>query len=188
MAQLHYSAITSLDGFVADSEGLFDWAMPDEEVHAFVNELERPVGTYLYGRRMYETMRFWEDVPDLENEPAVIVDFANIWQRADKVVYSTTLDEIDTRRTRLERVFDPSAITQMKETAGSDISVGGPGLASHVLAAGLVDQLHLVVVPVAVGAGRHFLPGEDRLHLDLVDERRFGNGMVYLRYAVGRQL
>lgn len=187
MAQLHYLAITSVDGFVADRDGLFDWAVPDEEVHAFVNELERPVGTYLYGRRMYEIMRYWADVPDLENEPAVIVEFADIWQRAEKVVYSTTLAEVDTSRTRVERVFDPRAIAQLKETAGSDIGVGGPGLASHALAAGLVDQLHLVVAPLVVGAGRHFLQGDHRLDLDLTQERRFSNGMVYLQYAVQQQ-
>jgi dihydrofolate reductase len=186
VALLHYSAIMSVDGFVADSDGAFHWAMPDEEVHAFVNDLERSVGTYLYGRRMYETMRYWADVPDLENEPAVIVEFADLWQRAEKVVYSTTLDDVDTSRTRLERVFDPAAIARMKATAEADLSVGGPGLASHCLAAGLVDELHLLVAPVVVGSGRHFLQGDHRLQLGLEEARRFANGMTYLRYRVHR--
>src|ERR671937_2359458 len=148
MAKLIYAAITSLDGYIEDSGGRFDWAAPDEEVHAFVNELERSVGTYLYGRRMYETMVFWENPPDLAEQPPVVRDFAEIWQRADKIVYSKTLPTAASARTRIERDFDPEAVRQLKATAASDLTVGGPELAGQALAAGLVDELHLFVAPV----------------------------------------
>ena len=183
MAKLIYSAIASLDGYVADQRGNFDWAAPDEEVHSFVNDLERPIGTYLLGRRMYETMLFWEGPEAVEGQPPVMRDFAGIWRAADKIVYSTTLREVAAPRTRLERAFDPDAIRRTKETADRDLSVGGPGLAAHAITAGLVDELCLIVAPTVVGGGTRWLPEHVHLDLRLVDERRFGNGMVFLRYA-----
>ena len=184
MARLIYSAITSLDGYVADEDGNFDWAAPDEEVHSFVNDLERPVGTYLYGRRMYETMVFWETAHTLADEPPFTRDFAEIWEAADKVVYSRTLESVATARTRLERDFDPDAVRQLKANAARDLSVGGPELAAQALAAGLVDELDLFVTPVVVGGGTKALPGGLRLELELLDERRFGSGVVHLHYRV----
>jgi dihydrofolate reductase len=182
MAKLIYSAITSLDGYVADERGNFDWAAPDEEVHTFVNELERPVGTYLYGRRMYEVMAFWEIPSAVADQASFARDYGDIWRAADKIVYSRTLEEAASARTRIERDFDPEAIRRMKEAAERDISVGGPDLAAHAIRAGLVDEYHLFVTPVIVGGGKHSLPDNVRLKLELVDERRFGNGTVYLHY------
>jgi dihydrofolate reductase len=174
--------ITSLDGYVEDTEGRFDWAAPDEEVHAFVNELERPVGTYLYGRRMYETMVFWESPPELASEPAVVQDFAEIWQAAEKVVYSKTLQTVSSAKTRVEREFDPEAVRRLKATADSDLAVGGAGLAAEAIETGLVDQYHLFLVPVVVGGGKRSLPDNVRVNLELLHERRFRNGTVYLHY------
>jgi dihydrofolate reductase len=182
MTKLIYSAMTSLDGYIADEDGNFDWAVPDEEVHTFINDLERPVGTYLYGRRMYEVMVGWETDPTLADQSPVMRDFAEIWQAADKIVYSKTLDTVATARTRIERAFDPEAVRQMKAAAGRDLSVGGPDLAAQALKAGLVDECHLFVTPMIVGGGNQSLPDKVRLKLELLDERRFGNGMVYLRY------
>jgi len=182
MAKLIYSAITSLDGYVADRDGNFDWAAPDEEVHAFVNDLERPVGTYLYGRRMYEVMAVWETADFLTDQPAVIQDFARIWRAADKVVYSTTLETVSSARTRIERVFDPEAVRQMKASAIRDISVGGPDLAAQAIKAGLVDECHLFIAPIVVGGGKQSLPDGVRMSCELLDVRRFGNGVVHLRY------
>jgi dihydrofolate reductase len=181
VARLIYSAIASLDGYVADADGRFDWAEPDEEVHRFVNDLERPVGTYLYGRRMYEVMRFWEAAGGAD-QPPVARDYAEIWRAADKIVYSKTLESVSSARTRIERDFDADAVRQLKETADADLSVGGPGLAAQALAAGLVDECHFFVAPVVVGGGTRSLPDGVRVDLELLDERRFGNGMVYLRY------
>jgi dihydrofolate reductase len=181
MAKLIYSAITSLDGYVADEEGSFDWAAPDEEVHAFINDLERPLGTYIYGRRMYETMVYWETV-DLADQPPVIRDFAEIWRQADKVVYSKTLETASTAKTRIERDFDPEAVRQMKASAKSDIAVGGANLAGHAFRAGLVDECHLFVAPIVVGGGKPSLPDGVRLKLQLMDQRRFDNDMVHLLY------
>ena len=182
MARLIYSAIASLDGYVADEEGNFDLAAPDGEVHRFVNDLERPVGTYLYGRRMYEVMSYWEDMPGVADQPAVVQDFAQIWQAADKIVYSKTLETVSTARTRLERDLDPEAIRVLKATAVRDISVGGPELAAQAIEAGLVDELQLFVTPVVLGGGKQSLPDSVRLRLALLDERRFDSGVVYLRY------
>jgi dihydrofolate reductase len=182
MARLIYSAITSLDGYVADAEGNFDWAVPDEEVHTFINDLERPVGTYLYGRRLYEVMVAWETAHTLANQPPFMRDFARIWQAADKIVYSRTLKTVSSARTRIERDFDPEAVRQMKARAVRDILVGGPDLAARAIEAALVDEWHLFVAPVVVGGGKQSLPDGVRLELELVDERRFGNGMVYLHY------
>jgi dihydrofolate reductase len=186
MAKLVYSAIASLDGYVADEAGNFDWAAPDEEVHAFVNDLERKVGTYLYGRRMYEVMRYWETAQAVTDQPPVMQDFAEIWQAADKNVYSKTLEAVSTARTRIEREFDPEAVRQMKALAGRDMIVGGPDLAAQAFEAGLVDECHLFVAPVVVGGGKRSLPYDVRLKLELLDERRFGSGMVYLYYRTRR--
>ena len=182
MARLIYSAILSLDGYTSDADGRFEWAAPDEEVHAFVNELERPVGTYLYGRRMYETMRSWETAHTLAGRRPVSLDFARIWQAADKIVYSTTLQTADTARTSLERDFDPAQVRKLKETAGRDLAVGGAQLAGQAIAAGLVDEYQLFLVPAVVGGGTRALPDQVRLKLTLAQERRFGCGTVYLCY------
>jgi dihydrofolate reductase len=182
VADLIYSAITSLDGYVADEDGNFDWAAPGEEVHAFVNDLERPAGTYLYGRRMYETMVVWETMDVADQSPAM-KDFAQLWRAADKVVYSTTLHASSSARTRIEHDFDPEAVRRMKASAQRDITIGGPNLAGQALAAGVVDEVHLFLHPVVVGGGTPSLPDGVRMKLHLLDERRFGNGVVYLRYA-----
>ena len=184
MAKLIYSTITSLDGYVADEDGNFDWAAPNEEVHAFVNDLERPVGTYLYGRRMYETMVYWETAHTVADQPPVEQDFTEIWQAAEKIVYSTTLGEVSSARTRIERDFDPEAVRRMKESAERDISVSGPDLAAQALKAGLVDEIHLFVASIVVGGGNQSLPDDVRLKLELLDERSFGNGMVHLQYRI----
>jgi dihydrofolate reductase len=182
MAKLIYSAIASLDGYVADEDGNFEWAVPDEEVHTFINDLERPVGTYLYGRRMYETMVGWETDPTLADQSPLMQDFAQIWQAADKIVYSRTLQTVSTARTRIERDFDPEAVRQMKALARRDLIVGGPELAAQAFRARLIDECHLFVAPVVVGGGKRSLPGNVRLKLELLDEHRFDSGMVYLYY------
>jgi dihydrofolate reductase len=181
MAKLIYSAIASLDGYVADEDGHFGWAEPDEEVHAFVNELERPVGTSLLGRRMYEVMLAWETIA-LAEQPPYSRDFAEIWQAADKIVYSKTLASVSSARTRIEREFDPQAVRQLKASARRDLSVGGPELAAQAFKAGLVDECHLFLAPIVVGGGKQALPDKVRLKLELLDERRFGNGVVHLHY------
>jgi dihydrofolate reductase len=181
VARLIYSALASLDGYVADEDGNFDWAAPDEEVHRFVNELERPVGTYLYGRRMYEVMRFWETAGGAD-QPAFARDYAEIWRAADKIVYSKTLESVSSARTRIERDFDPEAVRQLTETAERDLSVGGPGLAAQAIEARLVDEYQLFVAPAVVGGGTGWLPDHVRLDLELLDEQRFESGFVYLRY------
>src|SRR5579864_253659 len=184
MASLIYSAITSLDGCVADRDGKFDWAAPDEEVHQFVNDFLRPVGTHLYGRRMYEVMAFWETAHTIPGQPAVALDFAEIWQLADKVVYSRTLASVASARTRIERDFDPEAVRRLKAAARRDILVGGPHLAAEAFKAGLVDEVHTFVVPMLVGGGNRFLPDGVRLKLELLDARRFGSGVVHLHHWV----
>jgi dihydrofolate reductase len=181
MARLIYSAITSLDGYVADVDDNFDWAAPDEEVHRFVNDLERPIGTYLYGRRMYEVMKFWEAASTLDG---FMKDYTEIWQAADKIVYSTTLDAVTTARTRLEREFDPAEVRRLKASAGRDISVGGPELAAQAIKAGLVDEYHLFLHPIVVGGGNHALPDDVSVELELLDERRFRSGVVHLHYRI----
>lgn len=182
MAKLIYSAITSLDGYVADENGNFDWAAPDDDVHAFINDLERPVGTYLYGRRMYQVMRAWETADTFADQRPVMQDFAQIWQAADKIVYSTTLDAVSSARTRIEREFDPDAVRRLKEGAGRDLSVGGPDLAAQAIRAGLVDEWRLFLTPIVVGSGTRSLPDDVLVNLELVDERRFAGGVVHLRY------
>jgi dihydrofolate reductase len=181
LAKLIYSALTSLDGYVADEDGNFDWAEPDEEVHTVVNDLERQVGTYLYGRRMYEVLVAWETL-DLADQPPFIRDYAGIWRAADKIVYSTTLQTVSSARTRVERAFDPEAVRQMKASVGRDLSVGGPHLAARAIEAGLVDEFHLFLTPIVVGGGTRALPDDVRVKLELLDERRFGNGVVHLHY------
>jgi dihydrofolate reductase len=182
VGKLIYSSIASLDGFVADAAGNFEWAAPDEEVHQFINDLERPIGTHLFGRRMYEVMRYWETVPDDDSESAIARDYSRIWKAAEKVVFSTTLTEATTAETRIERQFDPELVRQMKATSERDLAVGGPTLAAHAIRAGLVDEYQLFAVPAVVGDGTRSLPDDVRLEFELVDERRFGNGTVFLRY------
>jgi dihydrofolate reductase len=184
VARLVYSALASLDGYVEDSTGNFEWAAPDEEVHAFVNDLERPIGTYLYGRRMYETMMSWETVSTGAGQAAVSRDFAELWRAADKVVYSRTLRAAPTARTRIEPEFDPAAIRKLKESATRDITVGGAQLAGEAMAAGLVDECHLFLSPVLVGGGKRALPDNVRVQLELLDEHRFKGGVVHLHYGV----
>ncbi|HEU0201221.1 MAG TPA: dihydrofolate reductase family protein [Burkholderiaceae bacterium] len=184
MAKLIYPPIMSLDGYIEDEDGKFDWAAPDEEVHAFINDRERPVGTYLYGRRMYEVMVGWETDPTLADQSPLMRDFAQIWQSADKVVYSKTLRSASTPRTRIERDFDAEAVRQMKTLAVRDIAIGGPTLAAHAFKAGLIDECQLYLAPIVVGGGKRSLPDNVRLKLELLDERRFGNGMVYLRHRI----
>jgi len=182
MAHLIYSALASLDGYTEDAHGNFDWAAPDEEVHSFINDLERPAGMHLYGRRMYETMTVWETDPNLAAESPLLRDFAEIWQAADKIVYSRTLEAASTRKTHIERNFDPQAVRQLKAAAGRDILIGGPELAAQAFRSGLIDECHLFLVPFIVGGGKRALPDNIRLELDLLEERRFGSGVVFLRY------
>lgn len=184
VAKLIYSAITSLDGYVADTEGNFDWSAPDDEVHRFVNDLERPIGTYLYGRRMYEVMVYWQTAPTRSLEPSAEEEYAEIWQAADKIVYSTSLETISSAKTRIERGFDPEKIKQLKAAAARDISMGGPTLAAQAMKLGLVDECHLFLSPIVVGGGRQALPDNVRVELDLLDERRFRNGVVQLHYRI----
>jgi dihydrofolate reductase len=184
MAKLIYSVLGSLDGYFEDADGRFDWAAPAEDVHAFVNDLERPIGIYLYGRRMYETMVFWETV-DTAGEPAVMRDYAGIWRAAEKVVYSRTLQAPTSARTRIEREFDSDAVRQLKLSSATDIAVGGGDLAGQAVVAGLVDELQLFLCPIVIGGGKRILPEGVRAQLELLDERRFDNGVVHLHYRVG---
>jgi dihydrofolate reductase len=184
MARLVYTFIASLDGYIEDPGGNFDWGEPSEEAHAFINELTAEAGTYLYGRRMYETMAVWETDPAFAEESPAMRDFVAIWQAADKIVYSSTLTEAATRKTRIEPRFDPARVRELKASAESDLAIGGAELAGHAFAAGLVDECHAFLAPVAVGGGKRALPDGVRLDLELTDERRFEGGMVYLRYAV----
>jgi len=184
VARLVYTAITSLDGYVNDADGRFDWSAPDEDVHRFVNELERRVGTYLYGRRMYEVMRSWEDVH--VEQPSYVRDYAQIWRAADKVVFSLTLGATTTARTRLERAFEADGVRRLLADTDREVSVGGPNLAAAALAAGLVDELHVFVNPVVVGGGTRWLPDGVHVDLELMDEKRFGNGVVHLHHRTRR--
>ena len=184
MGKLVYSMLTSLDGYVKDAEGGFDWAAPDEELHLYINDVSRSVGTCLLGRRMYETMVFWEDPESVRGEPPAMVEYAEIWQGYDKIVYSTTLTAVSSARTRIEREFDPEAVRALKSAAALDLTIDGPTLAEHALRAGLVDELRVYVCPVVIGGGTPFYPPGVRLDLKLLEERAFGNGAVSLRYAV----
>ena len=182
MARLIYSAIASLDGYIADKDGSFDWAQPDEEVHSFVNDVERSIGTHLLGRRMYEVLAYWDDPPVLDEQPSFVQEFAEMWQAADKVVYSRTLETARTGRMRIERGFDPEAVRRLKSESDRDLAIGGPDLAAQAIRAGLVDEYLMFVVPVVVGAGKPALPHDVRIELELLEERRFRNGTVFLRY------
>jgi dihydrofolate reductase len=184
MTKLIYAAIASLDGYVEDASGRFDWAAPDEEVHAFANDLERPIGTCLYGRRMYETMVFWETAGLADDDPEVIREFGSLWRAADKIVFSKTLTSATTARTRIERDFDPGSIRRLKQSGDADLSVGGAELAGQALAAGLVDEIHLFLVPVIVGGGKRALPADVQARLRLIGTRGFPSGVVYAHYAV----
>jgi len=186
MAKLIYVTPTSLDGYIADETGDFEWAAPDEEAHAFINDLVRLIGTYLYGRRMYQTMAVWETPDVIPGPTPAILDFARIWQAADKIVYSKSLETVATRKTRLERDFDPEVVRGLTSRLHHDVTVGGPTLAAHAIRAGLVDEYHLFVAPVILGGGKPVLPGNLRATLELLDERRFDTGMVYLRYRAIR--
>ena len=184
MARLIYSAIASFDGYIEDASGDFTWAAPDDEVHAFVNDRERDIGTYLYGRRMYDTMRFWETASTDASQAEVSRDYAKIWRSADKIVFSTTLRQVTTERTRLEPLFDAERIRQLKADSERDLSIGGPDLAGQAIAAGLVDEVSLFLHPIAVGAGKPALPVASPFRVDLQEERRFRSGVVYVRYDV----
>ena len=184
MGKLLYLAITSLDGYIEDESGRFDWAQPDEEAHTFVNDLERSVGTHLYGRRLYETMVYWETAHTVSGMVPYALEYAEIWQAAEKIVYSRTLEAASSARTRIERDFDPDAIRELKAAADSDLSVGGAELAAQALRAGLVDEIQLLVAPAVVGGGKRALPDGVHVKLELLDERRFGGGMVFLRYRI----
>lgn len=186
MARLIYSTIASLDGYVADESGNFNWAAPDEEVHAFVNELERPVGTHLLGRRMYEVMTFWETVSTGPDQPQVMRDFAETWRAADKVVYSRTLEEVSSAKTRIERDFAPDLVRRLVASASQDVAIGGPELAAQAFKAGLVDECQVFLAPVVVGAGKRSLPEGVFARLELLDQHRFDGGFVYLRYSIER--
>jgi dihydrofolate reductase len=182
MAKLIYAMPTSLDGYIADETGSFEWAAPDEEVFAFINDVERPIGMHLYGRKMYQTMAIWQTPDVIPDRTPVVLDFARIWQAADKIVYSKSLETVSTPKTRLEREFDPQSVRDLKAQLPHDISVSGPTLAAHAIRAGLVDEYHLFVVPIMIGGGKRVLPSNVCVKLDLLDERRFANGTVYLRY------
>ena len=194
MSRLVYSVLASLDGYVADADGGFAWAAPDPEVHAFVNDLEREVGTHLVGRRLYEVMSAWDTMPTDPPAPGddgadgpvagAMADYASIWQASDKVVYSATLPSVDAPRTRLERRFDPDEVRRLVHGASRDVSVGGPTLAAHALRAGLVQEVRLLLSPVVVGGGTAALPAGQRLSLALLEARRFAAGAVFLRYRV----
>ena len=183
MARLIYGpVITSLDGYIEDEQGKLDWAEPDEEVHSFVNDLLRGVGTYLFGARMYEVMSVWENPDTVAGQPPYMKDFAEIWRAADKIVYSRTLESVSTARTRIERDFDPEAVRAMKTSSSRDLEVGGPNLAAHAIKAGLINEYHLMLAPIVVGGGKRHLPDDVRVKLELLDERRFASGFVFLRY------
>ncbi len=183
MAKLIYATPTSLDGYIADETGSPDWAAPDEEGFAFINDLLRPIGLYLYGRKMYETTAIWETPDVIPGLTSAMLNFARIWQAADKIVYSKSLEIVSTPKTRLEREFDPQVVRDLKAQLPHDVSVGGPTLAAHAIRIGLVDEYHLFVVPMMIGGGKRVLPSNVWVKLDLLDERRFANGMVYLRYC-----
>jgi len=185
MSTLIYSAITSLDGYVADTNGNFDWAQPDEEVHTFINDMEKPIGTYLYGRKMYETMAVWETMP-LHDEPDCMRDFAHIWKAADKIVYSKTLKTVSGPKTQIKINFDAQEIKRLKQIESSDLAIGGPHIAAVAIKAGVVDEYHQFIAPVIIGAGNAWLPNNVHINLELVDEKRFPSGFIYLRYHLAR--
>lgn len=182
MARLIYTTNVSLDSYIEDRDGKFDWTDPSDEVFQFITNLIRSDGMHLYGRRTYENMMVWETDPGLAAQSPLYHDFAQVWQAADKIVYSRTLETASTRKTKIERIFDPEAIRQLKENAGQDIHIGGAELAAHAFRAGLIDECHLFIKPIILGGGKAALPHNIRLGLELLDERRFDNGEVYVRY------
>jgi dihydrofolate reductase len=184
MAELSYVTNVSLDGFIEDEHGAFDWTEPDDEQFAFITDLVRPAGTWLYGRRLYQAMSVWETDPALASRSDLLADFADVWQTADKIVYSTTLDAVSTANTRLERHFDAASVRTLKDTADRDLTVGGADLAAQAFRDGLIDECHLFIAPVILGRGKPSLPGDLRIELELLDERRFDNGIVYVRHRV----
>jgi len=186
VAKLIYAAIMSLDGYIADEAGKFDWAVPDDEVHTFINDLTRPIGTYLFGRRLYEVMVAWEAIKPHSHVPPYILNYSKIWQAADKIVYSKSLESVSSSKTRIERDFNPKNIQKMKETSERDLSVGGSTLAAQAIQAGLVDECHFFITPIVIGSGKRFLPANVQLKLQLLDECRFGNGMAHLHYSTGK--
>lgn len=183
MGKLIYSMITSLDGYISGPDGSFGWGAPDEELHSFANEMASSFGTYLYGRNMYETMVFWETAHTIPDAPQYVLDFARTWQTANKIVYSSTLDTVESDRTRIERSFEPEAVRALKAESELDLTIDGPTLAAQAIHAGLVDEYQLIIAPVIVGGGKRFFPDGASVDLELLDERRFASGVVYLRYA-----
>jgi dihydrofolate reductase len=184
MARLIYTINSSLDGYTEETNGNFNWTELDEEAFKFITNLIRADGTHLYGRRMYEMMMVWETDPALAGESPLMRDFAEVWQSADKIVYSRTLEAVSTRKTQIERNFNPEAIRRLKETTEQDIHIGGPELAAHAFRAGLIDEYCLFIMPIIVGGGKRALPDNIRLELELLDEHRFDNGVVFLRYRI----
>jgi dihydrofolate reductase len=182
LGKLIYAAITSLDGYIEDEHGDFSWGEPDEEVHGFINDLQRSVGIYLYGRKLYEVMAVWETISS-DEQPSVMGDFADIWRAAEKIVYSKTIETPTTAKTRIERDFDIESVRALKRSSDADLTVGGADLATHAFKAGLIDECHLFLAPIVVGGGRRALPNNVRLELELKDERRFDSGFIYLRYS-----
>lgn len=187
MGKLIFIANMSLDGYTTDKDGDFNWTEPNDEVFQFITDLIRPMHTHIYGRLMYETMMVWETDPRFAEESALMRDFAEVWQAADKIVYSRTLEKTSTHKTRIERIFDPDAIRQLKATSDHDIHIGGPDIASHAFRAGLIDEIHLFLFPIVVGGGKSALPNDMKIKLELLEERRFPNGTVYLRYQTGQR-
>ena len=184
MAKLIYAFLASLDGYIADDAGGFEWAFPGEEVLDFINAAEREVGTYLYGRTMYEMMIGWENDPALAAQSPKSAEFAEIWQAAEKVVFSRSLEAVSTKRTRIERSFDPDLVRAIKAEASQDLNISGADVAASAWRAGVIDECQVFVAPMLVGSGKRMFPDDLRQPLELLDERRFGNGMVFLRYAV----
>ena len=184
MSKLIYAVNTSVDGFMEDQDGNFGWTEPNDEVFKFITDLMRPIGTHLLGRRMYETMMVWETDPKFAAESSLKRDFAEVWQAANKIVFSTTLENLPTRKTQLMRSFEPETIRQLKANSEHDILIEGPEIASHAFRAGLIDECHLFILPVVVGGGKSAIPNNLRLNLELLEEQHFGNGTVYLRYRI----
>jgi dihydrofolate reductase len=184
MAKLIYATNVSFDGYIEDERGNIDWGISDDETYAFWTDFQRTIGTYLYGRRMYESMVYWETANASGDQPEVMREFAQIWRAAEKIVYSRTLQAVSSAKTRIEREFDPDAIRRLKESSGADITIGGPELAGRAMSAGLIDECHLLLNPIVLGGGKRALPDNLRMRLELLGERRFRSGVVHLHYRV----